>query len=63
MSKVIPFACPKCGNEVLIARVKIKFVSDFDGTVCNSCGYTVTEEDIRKHALHVVEAMIAKVKL
>jgi transcription elongation factor Elf1 len=62
MSKVIPFACPKCGNEVLIARVKIKSVSDFDGTVCKGCGYTVTEEDIRKHALQIVEGMIAKIK-
>ena len=62
MGKVIPFTCPKCGNEVLIARMKIKSVPDFEGTICKNCGYAITEEDILTHARSIVGSMIAKTK-
>jgi transcription elongation factor Elf1 len=61
-ANVIPFACPKCGSEVLIARIKLKSVSDIGGTVCKGCGYGVTQDDIINHARDVALKMIAKMK-
>ncbi len=62
MRKVTPCPCPKCNHEVLIPKIKIKTVSDSAGTVCQNCGYIVTEEDVIAQALKAVERMMSRIK-
>lgn len=58
MSNDTPIACPKCNHEVLIARAKLNKVSDFGGTVCDRCGYVITEEDIVAEGKKALERKI-----
>lgn len=61
MRKATPFACPKCGSEVLIGRIKIKSASDFDIAACKQCGYAITEKDFIERAQQAVERMLGEV--
>lgn len=62
MRRVTPCPCPKCNHEVLIPKIRTKTASDFPGTVCQNCGYIVTEEDMVAQALKAAERMMSRIK-
>lgn len=45
------FTCPKCGNETLRPPAKPKSLAEMDGSVCESCGYTLTKDEILKQVV------------
>jgi transposase-like protein len=59
MSDTISIVCPKCGHDDLKTGAEPK-PGSLNGFSCNSCGYAVTEGDIRAQALKVAEDLIRR---
>ncbi len=50
----IPFVC-KCGSKTFKLDHEAKTLEDVVGAVCEKCGTTLTEDDIRAQALKIAE--------
>jgi len=60
MQETIPIPCPKCGQETLKTRVKLRADNYTDDLVCAGCGYKLTNLDIRDHMRKIALAQIGK---
>jgi predicted RNA-binding Zn-ribbon protein involved in translation (DUF1610 family) len=49
----VKFSCKKCGSEVFVTAAKPKTLADFYGAVCQNCGTTVTQDDIKAQTLKI----------
>jgi len=42
MRKHVSFPRPQRGHQILIYRIKVNIIEDFKGSLCQSCGRTIT---------------------
>lgn len=52
----IEIACPSCGEKRLKVEVEGNGVDDLLGAVCQGCGHTFTEDDVRRLREQVIDA-------
>ncbi|WP_440130627.1 ECs_2282 family putative zinc-binding protein [Achromobacter pulmonis] len=57
---IVSFGCPKCGNQQFKVAAQPRSIQDFDGAICQGCGHTITENDIRQRAIDVAREAIQK---
>lgn len=55
---IVPFKCPSCGGEQLRAAQEIRSYQDFIGAVCVGCEHTVSDADIKNHAIALARQLV-----
>jgi len=65
MNNVHPFQCPYCKSKKGLLRLprEPKTEDDLRGAVCANCGHAISEEDIKRSAIALVDALVKKIKL
>ena len=61
------FHCPKCDHELFVINTpELKSYSEFFNSVCNNCGSSVTENDVKQQlgefADKLVRGMVRNMK-
>ncbi len=58
------FVCPFCKNQTWLTRLKIKPESydDLIGATCTNCGHRISDEDIKRSTLGVINAILERLK-
>ncbi|WP_422615330.1 ECs_2282 family putative zinc-binding protein [Photorhabdus khanii] len=59
MSK-INYSCPHCGNHLVVrSQIKLKKISDIDGTICSKCGKSISKDDIVKQSKDYAKKLVS----
>ena len=56
----VPFKCPSCHSEVFATSSEPKSYDDLIGMTCDNCGHRLTDDDIKKVAVAIVEERLVK---
>jgi hypothetical protein len=58
MNDAVPFLCPNCARQILVAGTNPQSYDELLGAVCDGCEHVVTDDEIHAQAMKVADHLL-----